>query len=138
MSTVSIFGLGKVGYSLAACLGVAGHTVVGCDPLSDIVDAVNARRHVTAEPGVAERVAQLDQSRLRATTSPEDAVLNSDISIVIVPTPSNVLGGFSLKYVLRVCEQIGAALRRKKDAAHRFHRQHRAARRQRALGHSGA
>lgn len=115
MSGVSIFGLGKVGYSLAACLGVAGNTVVGCDPLADIVEAVNARRHVTAEPGVAERLAQLDQGRLRATTSAEDAVLNSDTSIVIVPTPSNVLGGFSLRYVLRVCEQIGAALRRKRD-----------------------
>ena len=115
MSNVSIFGLGKVGYSLAACLGVAGHTVVGCDPLTEIVDAINLRRHITAEPGVAERVAQLDQSRLRATNSPEDAVLNSDTSIVLVPTPSNVLGGFSLKYVLRVCEQLGAAVRRKKD-----------------------
>jgi hypothetical protein len=113
-SDVSIFGLGKIGYSLAACLGGAGNTVVGCDPLADVVDAINARRHNTAEPGVAERIAQLDQSRLRATTSPEDAVLNSDTSIVIVPTPSNVLGGFSLKYVLRVCEQIGAALRRKR------------------------
>ena len=58
---------------------------------------------------------RLDQSRLRATTSPEDAVLNSDTSIVIVPTPSNVLGGFSLRYVLRVCEQIGAAMRHKKE-----------------------
>ena len=50
MSEVPIFGLGKVGYSLAACLGVAGNTVVGCDPVADIVDAINARRHVTAEP----------------------------------------------------------------------------------------
>jgi UDPglucose 6-dehydrogenase len=115
MSNVSVFGLGKVGYSLAACLGAAGHTVVGCDPLADIVDAINARRNATAEPGVAERVAQLDQSRLRATVSPEDAVIDSDVSIVIVPTPSNVLGGFSLKYVLRVCDEIGAALRRKKE-----------------------
>lgn len=115
MSNVSIFGLGKVGHTLAACLGVAGNTVIGCDPVAGIVDAIDARRHVTEEPGVAERMAQLDQSRLRATTSAEDAALNSETSIVIVPTPSNVLGGFSLKYVLRVCEQIGAALRRKKD-----------------------
>ena len=115
MSNVSIFGLGKVGHTLAACLGVAGHNVVGCDPVTQVVEAINARRHATAEPGVAERMAQLDQSRLRATTSAEDAVLNSDASIVIVPTPSNVLGGFSLRYVLRVCDQIGAALRRKKD-----------------------
>ena len=116
MGSVSIFGLGKVGHTLAACLGIAGNTVVGCDPVADIVDAINARRHVTAEPGVAERMAQLDQSRLRATASSEDAVLNSDTSIVIVPTPSNVLGGFSLRYVLRVCQEIGAALRRKNDA----------------------
>lgn len=112
---MSIFGLGKVGYSLAACLGVAGYSVVGCDPLADIVEAINARRHLTAEPGVAERIAKLDQSHFRATTSPEDAVLSSDVSVVIVPTPSNVLGGFSLRYVLRVCEEIGSALRRKKD-----------------------
>src|SRR5579863_6655110 len=108
MSAVSIFGLGKVGYSLAACLGVAGYSVVGCDPLADIVEAINARRHVTAEPGVTERIAKLDQSHFRATTSPEDAVLSSDVSVVIVPTPSNVLGGFSLRYVLHVCEEIGA------------------------------
>ena len=115
MSGVSVFGLGKVGYSLAACLGVAGNTVVGCEPVGEIVEAITERRHVTAEPGVAERVAQLDQSRFRATASPEDAVLSTDTSIVIVPTPSNVLGGFSLRYVLRVCEEIGAALRRKKE-----------------------
>ena len=42
-------------------------------------------------------------------------MLNSDVSIVIVPTPSNVLGGFSLKYVMRVCDEIGTALRRKND-----------------------
>jgi UDPglucose 6-dehydrogenase len=115
MSNISIFGLGKVGHTMAACLGVAGNTIVGCDSNAAIVDAINARRYLTAEPGVAERMTQLDQSRLRATDSPEDAVLNSDTSIVIVPTPSNVLGGFSLRYVLRVCEQIGGALRRKKD-----------------------
>ena len=100
---------------MAACLGAAGNTVVACDSNAAIVDAINARQYVTPEPGVAERIAELDQSRLRATTSAEDAVLDSDTSIVIVPTPSNVLGGFSLRYVLRVCHEIGAALRRKKD-----------------------
>lgn len=116
MGAVSVFGLGKVGHTLAACLGFAGNTVVGCDPQSEIVDAINARRHVTAEPGVAERMTQLDQSRLRATTSSEEAVLNSETSIVIVPSPSNTLGGFSLSCILRVCEQIGVAIRRKKEA----------------------
>jgi len=115
MSDVSIFGLSKVGHILAACPVTARRSVVGCDPVAEIVDAISARRSVTAEPGVADRVAQLDQSRLRAATSAEDAVINPDTGIVIGPTPINVLGGFSLKYVLRVCQQIGAALRGKKD-----------------------
>jgi UDPglucose 6-dehydrogenase len=115
MSNVSIFGLGKIGHTLAACLGAAGNSIVGYDSNAAIVDAINGRRLATSEPGVADRLAQLDQSRLRATMSPEDAVLDSDVSIVIVPTPSNVLGGFSLKYVLHVCDEIGAALRRKNE-----------------------
>ena len=121
MGSVSIFGLGKVGHTLAACLAVAGNTVVGCDPLAEIVDAINARRHVTAEPGVAERMAQLDQSRLRATTSPEDAVFNSDTSIVIVPTPSNVLGGFSLRYVLSSPARSRSVTRRSAPACSWMH-----------------
>ncbi len=96
---------------------------------------VGMSRRSRASPSASRNSIKADCARRR---SPEDAVLNSDASIVIVPTPSNVLGGFSLKYVLRVCEQIGAALRRKKDEHTSFHRQHRTARRQRTLDHSGA
>ena len=39
-----------------------------------VQEAINARRHVTAEPGVAERMGRLDQSRLRATISPASLV----------------------------------------------------------------
>jgi UDPglucose 6-dehydrogenase len=41
-------------------------------------------------------------------------VRDSTLSFVIVPTPSNTLGGFSLRYVLKACDQIGAAVRQKR------------------------
>jgi UDPglucose 6-dehydrogenase len=115
MTAVSVFGLGKVGHTLAACLGTAGHAVVGYDPVAEKVDAINTRTYVSTEAGVTERLAQLNQSQLRATTSPHEAVLDSDVTMVIVPTPSNTLGGFSLRYVHEACEQIGKALRHKKE-----------------------
>ena len=116
MTAISVFGLGKVGHTLAACLGTAGHSVVGFDPVAEKVEAISQRTYITTEAGVPERLAQLNQSQLRATTSPHEAVLESDVTMIVVATPSNTLGGFSLRYVHEACEQIGSALRHKKDA----------------------
>lgn len=113
MANISVFGLGKVGHTLAACLSAAGNRVIGCDPVADIVDAINARTYDSLETGVPERLARTAAGQLSATLSPHEAVAQSDTSLVIVPTPSNSLGGFSLRYVLRACESIGTAVRSK-------------------------
>jgi len=113
MAKVSVFGLGKVGHTLAACLGAAGHEVVCYDVNRALVDAVNGRSLHTQEKGVAERLAGLGPDKLRATADAREAVHASDLTFVIVPTPSNMLGGFSLKYVLDAFRTIGAAIRDK-------------------------
>src|SRR5262249_53919760 len=66
------------------------------------------------EPGVKERYAGLSRDRFHVTTDPTEAVHSTDLTFVIVPTPSNTLGGFSLRYVLSAIEQVGAAIQRKK------------------------
>lgn len=113
---VSVFGLGKVGITLAGCLAAAGHEVIGVDPVKEHVEALRKGTFDTSEPGVLERL-EKSAGRLELTTDPATAVLGSSLSFVIVPTPSNTLGGFSLRYVLQVCEEIGTALRNK-DARH--------------------
>ena len=50
------------------------------------------------------------KDRIRATLSHEDAILNSDLSFVIVPTPSDERGAFSLQYAAYAFEGIGKAL----------------------------
>jgi len=117
MANVSVFGLGKVGHTLATCLAAAGHRVICYDLNAALVDAVNDRGFVSAEPGVADRLARLNPANLRATAHGEEAVRDSDLTFVIVPTPSNSLGGYSLRHVLDACRVIGAALRAK-SAAH--------------------
>ena len=114
MSTISIFGLGYVGCVSAACFASAGHRVLGVDVAQSKVDQINAGRSTIVEEGIAELVASaVSSGKLSATTSVSAAVQASEISLVCVGTPSRPNGSIDLAYVLRVAEQIGAALRTK-------------------------
>ena len=61
-----------------------------------------------------------NRSRLSIEEDIETAVLKSQITFIVVATPSDETGGFSLKYVLPVCEKIGQALRKKKEKHLKF------------------
>jgi UDPglucose 6-dehydrogenase len=110
---ISVIGLGKVGLSLVSCLIAAGHKVIGVDIDGALVDAVNRRTFQTPEPGVLDRLGLAAPAALVATTDPVQAVRDTDLTFVIVPTPSNTLGGFSLQHLLRACDDIGAGIRAK-------------------------
>src|SRR2546423_2643047 len=110
---ISVIGLGKVGLTLASCLAAAGHKVVGADIDPRLVDALNRRDFDTPEPGVVERLTRATSGSFTATIDVSQAVRDTDVTFVIVPTPSNTLGGFSLRYVLRAGDTIGAAIRLK-------------------------
>jgi GDP-mannose 6-dehydrogenase len=115
---VSVFGLGYVGSVSAAAFADQGHDVVGVDVVRDKVDAVNSGRSPIVEPGLADLLARgVGSGRLRATTSTEDAVRSTDLSLVCVGTPSRRNGSLDLTYLTRVCDEIGHVLR-DKDAYH--------------------
>jgi len=110
----SIVGLGKLGASMAAAIASRGFHVIGVDINRQAVDAVNAGRAPVQETGLDELIAA-HRERLRATGSHRDAILNSDVTFVIVPTPSDESGAFSLQYAAWAFGEIGAALAEKKD-----------------------
>ena len=111
---ISVFGLGYVGTVSAACLAKQGHQVVGVDPAQTKVDLLNQGLPSITEKDVGEMIAAAaEEKRLRATIDARDAVLNSELSLICVGTPSLLNGSLDLRYVRRVCEEIGSALREK-------------------------
>src|SRR3954464_10667187 len=113
---VSVFGLGYVGSVSAAEFAADDHEVIGIDVNPDKVASVNAGRSPIVEPGLEDLLAEgVAQKRLRATTSTAEAVNDTDLSLICVGTPSRKNGSLDLSYLVRVCEQIGEALKTKKD-----------------------
>lgn len=113
---ISIFGLGYVGAVSAGCLANDGHTVIGVDPTEAKVTLINEGKTPIIEKDIGEIIAQsVNAGRLKATTNCEEAVLASDISIVCVGTPSQLNGSLDLKFVRRVCEEIGMVIREKES-----------------------
>lgn len=106
---ISVIGLGKLGASMAACFAGKGFSVVGVDVDPRAVAAVNAGLAPVGETGLGAAIAA-HRDRLRATLDHTEAVLESDISFVIVPTPSDSRGAFSLQYARFAFEALGRAL----------------------------
>ncbi len=111
---ISVFGLGYVGAVSAACFAQEGHEVIGVDVSQTKVDIINAGNSPIVEEGIAEFIgAMVAEKRLRATTDVNDAIENTDVSLVCVGTPSNDNGSLKLDYVKRVSQQIGEAISKK-------------------------
>jgi GDP-mannose 6-dehydrogenase len=108
---ISVFGLGYVGSVTAACLAKRGHAIIGVDVHPQKVQSFNAGLAPIVEPGLGELLETAkDHALLRATTSAEEAICDTELSIVCVGTPSKLTGALDLSYVRGVVQQIGKAL----------------------------
>lgn len=111
VSRLSVVGLGKLGACLAACLADRGFAVVGVDRDGRVVDCIRSGRAPVIEPGLTELIAR-NSERLTATTDPAVALDKTDLTFVVVPTPSRSDGSFSTDYVEAVATELGSAYRK--------------------------
>src|SRR5690606_12025954 len=111
---LSVFGLGYGGCVSAACFAREGHPVIGVDINETKVRLVSDGRSPIVEAGIDELVADMVRTgALRATTSADEAVAESDLSLICVGTPGQPNGRIDLTHILAVCREIGTAIRNK-------------------------
>lgn len=109
---LSVIGLGKLGSPMVAVFAKKGFEVIGVDVNADAVEKINAGIAPVPEPQLQELIIA-SRSRIRATTDMAEAVHGSDISFIIVPTPSGEDRFFRNDHVISALRSIGEALRSK-------------------------
>lgn len=107
---ITVMGLGKLGACLVASLADGGHYVRGFDVSVAAVDAINSKKTLVHEAGLAELL-EKNSTRIAAFEEADDALSDTDAVYIIVPTPSKPAGDFANDYVARALEAIGANLR---------------------------
>lgn len=111
-TAVSVVGLGKLGSCMAAAMASRCVRTIGVDLHPATIEKIQRKLAPVYEPGLAEMIANCN-GLLRATADFEFAIRETQLTFVIVPTPSTAEGTFSLEHVCAAMETIGRALRNK-------------------------
>lgn len=106
---ISVVGLGKLGLCTAACFASKGHKVIGVERNVRFVEELQARRSPIEETDL-DALLERSWDNLTVTDDIAYAVRESDVILIIVPTPSEGDGRFTNKYVEAVLESIGPVL----------------------------
>ena len=115
---VSVFGLGYVGCISIGCLAQSGHVVTGVDVNEEKVNLIKSGKPTVIEKDIGDIIAQgHTDNKIFATTDHDEAVKESEISIICVGTPSVNTGHVNLEYVKNVAAQIGKSIKAK-DSFH--------------------
>lgn len=115
---LSVIGSGYVGTTIAACFADLGHDVVNVDIDEEIVETISSGAtpvHEEDLPGlIAKHASDTGTGRLHATTDYE-AVLDTDVTFLCLPTPQNDDGSIDLSIMEAGAEQLGDTLADKPD-----------------------
>ena len=103
---ISIVGLGKLGACMLAAYASRGHRAIGVDINQSYINAVNKGEPPVEETDLKKYLSE-NIDRISATQDYSQAIKNSEITFIIVPTPTDKIGGFSLNYILNACIDIG-------------------------------
>ena len=111
---ISIFGLGYVGAVSLACLARDGHSVIGVDIDPAKLELIRSGKTPVVEEGMVELMSRVAASgRVMVTTDVVQAVMDSDLSLICVGTPSAPNGSQDQSAMLKLAHELGRAMRGK-------------------------
>jgi len=111
---ISVMGTGYVGLVSGTCLAERGHQVTCIDIRSEVVQEINAGRPPIHEIGLDNLLRSArDKGMLSATTDAKTAILDSDVTLICVGTPT-VDGRMDMSQIVAAAKEIGSALANKR------------------------
>jgi UDPglucose 6-dehydrogenase len=110
---ISIIGTGYVGTVTGVCFAHLGNDVICVDHGPKKVEMINRGVPPIYEEGLEELLKAHAGKNLRATVDYDDAIANSDISFICVPTPTDESGKIDLHAIKEASRSIGERLKNK-------------------------
>lgn len=110
--TICVIGLGWMGLPTACLFLQAGAKVIGVDVDSRIVELIRKGQSHIDEPGVQGIILEYVGKSFTVTTNTREAVSQSDVVLVIVPTNIDSMRKPDYSAVEKACREIGLALKR--------------------------
>ncbi|MBK9454080.1 MAG: UDP-glucose/GDP-mannose dehydrogenase family protein [Bacteroidetes bacterium] len=108
---ISVIGTGYVGLVTGTCFAETGNHVICVDIDAAKVKRMQAGEIPIYEPGLETLFHRnIKQGNLEFTTNLQEAVEQTDIIFLALPTPPNEDGSADLKYVLQVADDLGHIL----------------------------
>lgn len=107
---VSVVGVGKLGLPLACILAKAGHEVTAADVNPDLIESLQSGGCPIRETNLDDL---LNEVQLAATTDIVEAARLTEITYIVVPTPSLSDHEFSNEYVLSAIRAVGKGISQK-------------------------
>jgi UDPglucose 6-dehydrogenase len=111
---VGIIGTGYVGLVTGTCFADTGNDVICVDIEEEKVKSLQQGIPTIFEPGLERMLkTNVKEDRIRFTTDLVDAVENSLVIFLCLPTPPNEDGSADLHHVMNVADQIGRIMKEK-------------------------
>lgn len=111
---ISVFGLGKLGLCTAVCLADAGYQVIGMDIRKDHIQSLDSGKIPFYEDDL-DAYLKKNRDALKFTSSLDEAIIESDASFIVVPTPSSAKGAFSNQFIIDVLDNASPFLKSKES-----------------------
>ena len=103
---IAVIGLGKLGLPFALLLAHAGHKVSGLDLSSSRLLQIR-ENNLEPEPEVANLISTVDSKKFQVSHDWKAVLVDADVSFIVVPTPSDLSGMFTNKYLVQALQEIG-------------------------------
>lgn len=109
---ITVVGTGYVGLVTGTCFAETGNNVTCVDIDEGKVEKLSRGKITIYEPGLEKIfLRNIKECRLRFSTSIEEALDESEIVFLALPTPSGADGSADLKYILSVADHLGKILK---------------------------
>ena len=110
---ISVIGMGKLGLPMMAVSASKGFKVIGYDTNKSIIDQFNNNNIPFYEKNLNEYLVRF-KSKISVTTDLSEAINKTDISFLVLPTPSKKNFEFNNRYLVNSIKSISKILSLKK------------------------